>query len=177
MRLVVMVGLILFPLSGLAFEKPDCDALRSQERLSDWITIQDADWCAMQRTSRYALLSATAQRAVHNIQMLIETSSCTFDTQCKAMPIGSKGCGGPNTYAIYPTTLAETVLAEISDNAKKLFDAEEEMNTLGGFASDCAYNTPPEKLVCRERRCLMEGQIWYNGPPLFKGQTLPYIVR
>jgi hypothetical protein len=87
--------------------------------------------------------------------------SCTSTTECRAMALGAKPCGGPWTYLVYSYVTTDS--AELARAVERYNELERQINTLEGRVSDCALVSAPE-LSCEEGRCVAvrdgTGQSW-----------------
>ncbi|MDT0642089.1 hypothetical protein RM553_04520 [Zunongwangia sp. F363] len=94
--------------------------------------------------------SAQLQLKLNQINEFIAEASCTADGNCAYIPYGSKACGGPQGYLIYPSAIDETKLeAMVADYT----EAEERYNEKFGIASDCRIPAPPGELRCENGIC------------------------
>lgn len=75
------------------------------------------------------------------ILRLIGTASCRDDSQCRALPLGSKPCGGPEGYVAWST--ATTDARQLEALAAHYKGAREARNRRLGLMSDCAVVPEP----------------------------------
>jgi hypothetical protein len=80
---------------------------------------------------------------------LIGPAPCRDDSQCRALPMGSKPCGGPEGYVAWST--AHTDGTKLQALAARYRDARAARNQRLGLMSDCAVVAEP--LV----RCVPDG--------------------
>lgn len=86
----------------------------------------------------------------HKIIEFITSDSCRTSVDCRFVPFGSKPCGGPWEYLVYPASLdTMRLFSMISDyNA-----AESAYNKRWGVMSDCSVPAPPDSLRCVIGKC------------------------
>jgi hypothetical protein len=96
---------------------------------------------------------ATLRRLYDEARAIARTDGCPDGAACKAAPMGTRACGGPNAYVVYcPATTDERAL-----NAKldQLADFEDKYNRQYGVISICVFETAPElesaNGVCRAK--------------------------
>lgn len=76
-----------------------------------------------------------------DILRLIGTASCRDDSQCRALALGSKPCGGPESYVAWST--AATDGRQLEALAARHKDARHARNQRLGLMSDCAVVPEP----------------------------------
>jgi hypothetical protein len=85
--------------------------------------------------------SAPGSATLSDIRKLIGSASCTDSTQCHSLPIGARGCGGPEFY------LAWSSMNNQGDQLRALaqrYKAEREaQNMASGRVSDCRFAVDP----------------------------------
>lgn len=81
---------------------------------------------------------------------LSKSSGCTQLSQCKALPLGSRPCGGPSEFLVYcaPSTDEKALEAK----AKQVSEAEKAQNATSGTMGICTALTPP-KLKLEKGQC------------------------
>ena len=84
------------------------------------------------------------------IKNLIGKAECASDSQCQALPIGARPCGGPASYLAWST--ARTSSSDIQALADRYRSEQQERNTRSGMVSDCRAIAPPAA-VCRAGSC------------------------
>ena len=87
---------------------------------------------------------------LEQISALIGKASCTDSSQCHTVPIGARGCGGPQRYLAWSS--AETsgdALRALADRYKAEREAEIKAK---GEISDCRFLVDPGA-VCRAGAC------------------------
>ena len=84
------------------------------------------------------------------IENFVADTSCSETSQCRAIELGSKPCGGAWEYLIYSDATVDPadVEAMVSDHNQ----LESRLNLKHGFVSDCSLPEIPT-LECREERC------------------------
>jgi len=84
------------------------------------------------------------------IKDLIGKAECSSDSQCQALPIGARPCGGPASYLAWST--AKTSSSDIQALADRFRTEQQERNARSGMVSDCRAIAPPAA-VCRAGSC------------------------
>ena len=84
------------------------------------------------------------------IKDLIGKAECSSDSQCQALPIGARPCGGPASYLAWST--AKTSSSDIQALADRFRAEQQERNARSGMVSDCRAIAPPAA-VCRAGSC------------------------
>lgn len=80
------------------------------------------------------------------IMRLIGSAACRDDGQCRALPLGSKPCGGPEAYV--PWSITQTDARTLEALASRYRDARHVRNQRLGLVSDCAVvPEPPVRCV------------------------------
>lgn len=77
----------------------------------------------------------------NEILRLIGTAACRDDSQCRALPLGSKPCGGAEGYVAWST--AATNARQLEALAAHYKDARQARNQRLGLMSDCAVVPVP----------------------------------
>ncbi|WP_373057320.1 hypothetical protein [Zunongwangia sp. H14] len=95
--------------------------------------------------------SAQLQLKLNEINEFIAEASCTADGNCTYIPYGSKSCGGPRGYLIYPSGIDEAKLEAMVANYT---EAEESYNERYHIPSDCSIPAPPANLRCENGICI-----------------------
>ena len=84
------------------------------------------------------------------IELLISKGKCTKNAECDFIAFGSKPCGGPWGYLVYPTTIDVDLLKiKVADYNQK----ETAYNKKWGIASDCMMVAPPTGAECIDGIC------------------------
>ncbi|MBI5720233.1 MAG: hypothetical protein HZC37_21375 [Burkholderiales bacterium] len=80
------------------------------------------------------------------ILRLVGSAACRDDSQCRALPLGAKPCGGPEGYVAWST--AATDERQLEALAARYKDARQARNQRLGLMSDCAVvPQPPVRCV------------------------------
>ena len=87
------------------------------------------------------------------VQAQVADPVATSLESCRAMPFGAKPCGGPWTYIVYSTEVADST--ELEEIVARYNAVEAELNHRTGQTSDCAVVAPP-RLTWDGSRCLVE---------------------
>jgi len=85
------------------------------------------------------------------ITALIDNSICSTETTCNYIAFGSKACGGPTSYLVYPSSINTTTLNSKVAEFNKL---QSDFNKKYGIISDCAIVNPPTSLTCENNKCV-----------------------
>jgi len=75
---------------------------------------------------------------------------CEAASDCVAIPMGDRACGGPNYYTF--TSKLNPSLTAVMETAALVTKAEKEMNTNFSLFSICSVERPPD-LTCVENTC------------------------
>jgi hypothetical protein len=91
------------------------------------------------------------QQKRNQIISFINAHTCSTNTDCRYTPFGSKPCGGPWEYLLYPASVDTTRLfAMIRDYNT----AESAYNKKWGIMSDCSVPSPPDSMACVAGKCM-----------------------
>src|SRR5690242_8887820 len=80
------------------------------------------------------------------IRALVGTPTCSSDAQCHSLPLGSRACGGPESYLMWSS--AATSQAEIQALGERYKEERRAANTASGRVSTCQFLVDPGA-VCR----------------------------
>jgi hypothetical protein len=80
----------------------------------------------------------------------IATFSCSDATSCNSIAFGSKACGGPKEYLVYPSTVDLEYLTEKVNNYNAM---ENSYNVKYNVVSDCMAVMPPQNIGCVDGVC------------------------
>lgn len=100
----------------------------------------------------FAAESARLAALWNEIRVLADASRCSADRHCRALPLGAKPCGGPWSYLIYSQN--GTDLPQLQAKVREHSALESSLNRQSLAVSDCEFIAPPERLVCRQQRCV-----------------------
>lgn len=99
---------------------------------------QEIDWAAIQKLS-----AATHALATTDL-------SCSEDSDCLVMPMGTTACGSPSDYIM--TSRNNWNLKEVRKLSRLVTLKEHQFNVRYDVISTCEYLMPPE-VTCRENKC------------------------
>ena len=77
---------------------------------------------------------------------------CLNSGSWKYTAVGSKACGGPEFYAVYPVLREQEFLAKVNDYSAK--SAQYNMET--GAMSDCSIVEAPNGITCKDGKVILE---------------------
>lgn len=80
----------------------------------------------------------------------LSTFSCDENATCSSIAFGSKACGGPQEFLVFPSSVNLDYLTEQVNNYNLL---ESAYNTTYGIVSDCMVVMPPENIDCIDGVC------------------------
>jgi hypothetical protein len=86
------------------------------------------------------------------IDALIDSASCTENSECRSIAFGSKPCGGPWSYLIYSSAINTELLTSLVTDYNNLEDA---YNKNCDAFSDCSLVNPPNELACEDGKCVI----------------------
>jgi hypothetical protein len=92
----------------------------------------------------------TLQQERQLILNYIATFSCSDATSCNSIAFGSKACGGPKEYLVYPSTVDLEYLTEKVNNYNAM---ENSYNVKYNVVSDCMAVMPPQNIGCVDGVC------------------------
>jgi len=87
-----------------------------------------------------------------DIDELIDSGSCTENSECLSIAFGSKPCGGPWSYLVYSSSIDTDYLAILVADYNS---AEEAYNNSCDVVSDCMFVAPPNELACEDGKCVI----------------------
>jgi len=105
-----------------------------------------------QPTEDFAAESAQLAALWNEISALAEASRCAADSHCRALPIGAKPCGGPWRYLVY--SQEGSGAAQLPTKVREHGALEARLNRRSLAVSDCEFIPAPERLACRQQRCV-----------------------
>jgi len=85
-----------------------------------------------------------------DINVLIESSACTDETECAFIAFGTKPCGGPWGYLVYSNSIDTDELIEKVERFNQL---QKTYNLKYNIISDCSVVSPPDALICEDNKC------------------------
>ncbi|WP_396178723.1 hypothetical protein [Flavobacterium sp.] len=92
----------------------------------------------------------TLQQERQLILNYIATFSCNDASSCNSIAFGSKACGGPKEYLVYPSTVDLEYLTEKVNNYNAM---ENSYNVKYNVVSDCMAVMPPQNIGCVDGVC------------------------
>lgn len=84
------------------------------------------------------------------IRQLIGNASCSDSSQCHSLPIGARGCGGPEYYLAWSS--AQAPGDQLRALAERYKAERQASNAASGAVSDCRYAVDPGA-VCNAGTC------------------------
>ena len=93
---------------------------------------------------------AALQLKEQSIKDYIAGFSCDANSTCEFIAFGSKACGGPQEFLVFPSTVDLDYLTEKVNNYNALENA---YNMTYGIVSDCMAVLPPENIGCVNGVC------------------------
>lgn len=72
---------------------------------------------------------------------LVDTTGCANSGECRTVPVGSRGCGGPRYYLVYCSKTTDSVA--LYTKLAAVSDAERQYNTKYKVVSTCEFRMPP----------------------------------
>jgi hypothetical protein len=85
------------------------------------------------------------------IELLIDSGTCSENSDCDYIAFGSKACGGPKAYLVFSTSIDVTLLQQKVATYNALENA---YNQKWGIISDCMYLLPPTSVACVSGKCV-----------------------
>lgn len=90
-------------------------------------------------------------RQFKGIEAFIAEGNCSSKDQCSFMPYGSKACGGPQGFLVFSTAIDVDKLRTMVNDYT---EAEKRYNNANGIMSDCSIPAEPQKLECKDGKCI-----------------------
>ena len=84
------------------------------------------------------------------VDQLLGTPTCTARSQCRAMPIGAKPCGGPWSYLVY--SMATTDSVRLAAAVQEYTSYQADLNRKQELVSDCRFLSAPT-IDCKAGVC------------------------
>jgi hypothetical protein len=94
--------------------------------------------------------AAAKNDTLPEIRKLIGNASCSDSSQCHSLPIGARGCGGPEYYLAWSS--ANTSADQIRALGERYKAERQAGNEASGRISDCRYAVDPGA-VCNAGMC------------------------
>lgn len=92
----------------------------------------------------------TLQQERQDILDYISTFSCNENASCSSIAFGSKACGGPQEFLVFPSSVDLEYLTEQVNNYNSM---ENSYNLTYNIVSDCMAVMPPENIGCIDGVC------------------------
>lgn len=92
----------------------------------------------------------TLQQERQDILDYISTFSCDENASCSSIAFGSKACGGPQEFLVFPSSVDLEYLTEQVNNYNSM---ENSYNLTYNIVSDCMAVMPPENIGCIDGVC------------------------
>lgn len=80
----------------------------------------------------------------------ITTFSCENANGCSSIAFGSKPCGGPREYLVYPNSINQNVLENLVNDYNQM---DNQYNIQTNAISDCMAVMPPNEIGCVNGVC------------------------
>ncbi len=106
------------------------------------LPIDIADRPADEDSQKYE--QAQLDRLKASIESEVSGEKCTDANDWTFAPMGSKACGGPQQYIVYPKKIEATFLPRVNEYTDKVKAFNEKYN----ITSDCMMIAPPTSLKC-----------------------------
>ena len=106
--------------------------------------------CTDSNESDDLITSAQLETKKQEIQNYINSFSCSESLGCGFIAFGSKPCGGPRTYLLFPNKVDLTKLQKM---VKEYNEMDELYNIQTNAISDCMYVSPPTEVKCVNGVC------------------------
>lgn len=90
---------------------------------------------------------------VARISKEIGDATCTYNTECRTLPLGDRACGGPVSWLPLSTVVSD--IDELNLLAAKLASLQRLNNARSGMQSTCQYQPDPGA-VCLAQRCVLQ---------------------
>lgn len=107
--------------------------------------------CAMSESEKMA---SRMDLINEQVNAMVSDKSCSETTECRAVELGEKPCGGPVEYVIYSVTSVDE--AQLLKKVREYNELSRKQNSLTGAVSTCMLRLPPEVECyagsCREIR-------------------------
>ena len=86
----------------------------------------------------------------NEINVLVESSVCTDETECAFIAFGTKPCGGPWGYLVYSNSIdTDELIAKV----ERFNQMQHTYNLRYNITSDCSVVLPPDALICEDNKC------------------------
>lgn len=85
------------------------------------------------------------------IELLVDSSVCSENSDCDFIAFGSKACGGPKSFLVFSTSINVELLQQKVATYNALENA---FNKKWGIISDCSVVLPPTSVQCINGKCV-----------------------
>ncbi len=96
------------------------------------------------------------------IRALVGDAPCADSTDCTAIPLGAKPCGGPWGYLVYSRSSVDS--ARLATMAREYTEYNAELNQRWGWISTCDLARMPRP-ACKDGRCVDVLGLYDRGIP------------
>ncbi len=106
--------------------------------------------CTDPNDSSENITSEQLETKKQKIENYINSFSCSESIGCSHIAFGSKPCGGPRSYLVFPNSVNLTELQEMVKNYNEMDNLH---NIQTNAISDCMYVMPPTEVKCVNGVC------------------------
>ena len=86
---------------------------------------------------------------------LLSDKRCVTSSDCGALPVGNKACGGPSTYKVYSKLIGDDKISQLQELAQHTKQLDNKRNDFGGIVGTCVFISEPA-LVCENSLCVID---------------------
>ena len=105
----------------------------------------------------------TTASALQQLQIAIGDARCDQAAQCHVLPVGSKACGGPQSYLPYSDRAHdESRIQSLSQHYTALQRAQ---SRASGEISDCSMRLAPTAICTSDGRCALQDGVGTSTDP------------
>ncbi|MDP9107778.1 MAG: hypothetical protein M3N23_01755, partial [Pseudomonadota bacterium] len=105
----------------------------------------------------------TVASALQQLHEAIGDARCDHAAQCHALPVGSKACGGPQSYLPYSDRAHnESQIQSLSQHYTALQRAQSQAS---GEISDCSMRLAPTAICTSDGRCVLQDGVGSSTDP------------
>lgn len=106
--------------------------------------------CSKSNSDDGTITSETLTQKKSAIQAYINSFDCSQSSGCMSMAFGSKPCGGPWEYIVFPNSVDIDALTQMVNEYNEM---EHQYNIETGAISDCRFIGPPTQIECVNGQC------------------------
>lgn len=106
--------------------------------------------CTDPNDSSENITSEQLKTKKQKIENYINSFSCSESAGCGFIAFGSKPCGGPRSYLVFPNNV---ILTELQEMVKNYNEMDNLHNIQTNAISDCMYVMPPTEVKCVNGVC------------------------